>query len=468
MSDLNKINRRDFLKMLGTAGIALPATQVLGRIGADEIVQNEAQYGNFLIRRHARENPPYQVDNAKYKRFHQKNILFMRALWDPGVQETIAKHKAVPAEHMANKDDGFTQLEYAMYTASWTVALALGTGETSIGAGNRGLGSWTPLQGTRTPISRSAGKWDPQQHGWEPQEVTDIVKTAAMFFGASIVGVADLDERWMYSHRFTRFIEPKATEAPIIFDDVEEPIEKEDLTLVIPKSMKHIIVMGFEMDEEGISTYNSGIGSAATGMGYSRKAFTAATLAEFIRGLGYNAIPSSNDTGLSIPMAIDAGLGELGRLGLLITPKYGPRVRLAKVITDMPLIPDQPISFGVTEFCEICGKCAEACPSGSIMPVGEPRTMEPIDISTNAGVLKWPVNCTTCYEYWQINGMDCSVCLRACPFNKADSWLHDVTRVLIGAKSGTIDKALLSLDDASRYGEQVRAKDFWKKNRNFT
>lgn len=468
MSELSKINRRDFLKMFGAASIGLPAAQVIGHIGTDELVRQEAQYGDFLVRRHSKANPPYQVDDARYQRFHQKNILFMRALWDQGVQESIAKYKTVSADHMANQDDGFTQLEYALYTASWTVAMALGNGESSIGAGNRGLGSWTPLPGTRTPISRSAGKWDPQKHGWNAQEVTDIVKTSALFYGASLAGVAELDERWIYSHRFTRFIEPKATEAPIIFDDVEEPLEKEDLTLVIPKTMKYVIAMAFEMDSDGISAYNSGIGSAATGMGYSRKLFTASTLAEFIRGLGYNAIPSSNCTGLSIPMAIDAGLGELGRHGLLITPKYGPRVRLAKVITDMPLVPDQPISFGVTEFCEVCGKCAEACPSGSIMKPGESRTMEPIDISTNPGVLKWPVNCTTCYDYWQVNGMDCSVCLRVCPFNKPDSWLHDVTRALIDAKSGTVDKILLALDDASRFGEQMSAKDFWNKKRKFS
>ena len=57
----------------------------------------------------------------------------------------------------------------------------------------------------------------------------------------------------------------------------------------------------------------------------------------------------------SIPIAIDAGLGELGRNGLLVTPKYGPRVRLAKILTNMPLVPDSPIRFGVTEFWKTDG-----------------------------------------------------------------------------------------------------------------
>lgn len=216
-----------------------------------------------------------------------------------------------------------------------------------------------------------------------------------------------------------------------------------------------------------MATYNSCIGSAATGNGYSRHAFTTGTVAEFIRGLGYNAIPAPNDTGLSVPMAIDAGLGELSRMGLLITPKFGPRVRLAKVITDLPLVADQPIRFGVDEFCEICGKCADHCPNGSIRKLGEPKTKEALNISTNPGVLKWPVDGEKCYEQWQINGADCGICIRSCPFTKPAGWLHDATRVLIGAKSGALDKILLSLDDASRFGEQASSNAFWKTKKDF-
>jgi epoxyqueuosine reductase QueG len=86
--------------------------------------------------------------------------------------------------------------------------------------------------------------------------------------------------------------------------------------------------------------------------------FIAPSMARFIQELGYHAMPSGNDTALSIPMAVDAGLGELGRNGILITPKYGPRVRLCKVFTDLPLVHDKPVDLGVQAFCEICKKCA--------------------------------------------------------------------------------------------------------------
>ena len=63
----------------------------------------------------------------------------------------------------------------------------------------------------------------------------------------------------------------------------------------------------------------------ATGVGYSRDVTTLLALAQYIRNLGYQAYASMNDTALSIPMAIQAGLGEYGRHGLLITKEFGPR-----------------------------------------------------------------------------------------------------------------------------------------------
>ena len=156
-------------------------------------------------------------------------------------------------------------------------------------------------------------------------------------------------------------------------------------------------------------------------------AFTAGLLAQFIRGLGYQAIPSGNDTACSIPMAIDAGLGEIARNGLLITPQYGPRVRLAKVFTDLPLVPDAPIQFGVWEFCRTCKKCALKCPSKSI-PLGD-ASAEPRNISTRPGVTKWSINAETCLAWWAANGSDCSNCIRVCPFNKPPGRLHDLVRL---------------------------------------
>jgi epoxyqueuosine reductase len=137
------------------------------------------------------------------------------------------------------------------------------------------------------------------------------------------------------------------------------------------------------MDYTAIRCSPTSPSSAATGLGYSKMAFIAGLLAHYIRGLGYKAIACGNDTACSIPIAIDAGLGELARNGLLITPTFGPRVRLAKVFTDLPLMPDKPIEFGVGDFCMMCEKCAKKCPSQSIR-YGKP-TDKPNNISNREG-----------------------------------------------------------------------------------
>jgi len=58
--------------------------------------------------------------------------------------------------------------------------------------------------------------------------------------------------------------------------------------------------------------------------------------------------------------AVAAGLGEFGKQGLLITPQFGVRQRLASIITDASLQPD-PLYHG-EPLCDGCGKCLEICP----------------------------------------------------------------------------------------------------------
>jgi len=460
MSHEDQLDRRKFMKSFGLTAISLPAATVVGRIGDSDLLASPREYGEFMVRRLPAGQHPYQVDESRYTRFDQRNETFSRGHWDSKVIDSERPFRGTEKSHIKNNDPGFTRLDYAFSSAAWTVAHGLGSGAGAIGGSNGGLYSWTPLGGG--PGAAGLPPWQPSD--WTPGEISEIVKKAARFYGASLAGIADLDERWIYSHRYTKnFSDPPRIHAPILVDDVSAPGELEDGTLVIPKSMRRVIAMAFEMDEDGVATYISGPGAAATGNGYSRMTFTSACLAEFIRGLGYQAIPSGNCTALSIPVAIDAGLGEMGRNGLLITPKYGPRVRLAKVITNMPLLPDRPIEFGVTEFCEVCGKCADLCPGEAI--AGGKRTLEPIDVSNSPGIYRWPVHHPRCHLVWAQSGLDCANCIRVCPFNKPEGWLHEATRWLIGANTHSIDQWMLKLDDASGYGRQADPRKFWKKNR---
>ena len=162
-----------------------------------------------------------------------------------------------------------------------------------------------------------------------------------------------LDPRWFYDKRV----------------DVRD-MSQADLGL--PEDLSHVIVLGHEMDKDLVRTYPSALGGAATGWEYSHEAAIVMQLAAYIRNLGYQAVASMNDTGLVIPMAVQAGLGEYARNQLVITPEFGPRFRFSKIFTDMPLDIDQPKRPGVAKFCDICTKCADACPVKAL-PFGSPK-----------------------------------------------------------------------------------------------
>jgi ferredoxin len=326
--------------------------------------------------------PPYEINEKQLQRYNQKNLIFRRAEYD----HTFAGYKIGFDKEGFKKirkgSIGYTRLDYALSEASWTVHDVW-----------TDAFSWERLPRPHGP-SLVGDQWYKEKFLVEDSsEMAENVKRAALFIGADLVGITKLNEKWLYENmRYTL-----------------EPVE-------IPQKMKYAIVMAVEMDALGIATSPTCAASSATGLGYSRMAFVASTVAEFIRNLGYEAIPAGNDVGLSVPIAIDAGLGELGRHGMLITPEYGPRVRLCKVYTDLPLEVDHPVEFGVKEFCMGCRLCADACQVDAISRERNPN-WETTCISSSPGAKKWYIDGEKCYLFWLENGTDCSNCVSVCPFN---------------------------------------------------
>lgn len=394
------------------------------------------------------DQPPYQVDEQVYKRFDQRNNLTVgRPNWDAGVQKFSRQAGATRAARIQSGQPGYGLKDYSLFLAAGTAAWSQGTG---INHANRGLSSWNP-QGAKLPPG--IGPWE-----GSPEAATDMVKRAARFMGADLVGIAPLDRRWIFSHAFWA----DGSHKEIVFDSVEQALETDD-QLVIPERMRWVIVMGARMDHEMIQYTPSPVGCAETRITYSRMALQVSGMAEFLRGIGHCAIPSINGLGVSIPMAIDAGLGEQGRNGKLITPQYGPSVRLCKVLTDLPLVRDVPIRFGVTEFCNVCLKCAQACPVDAIH-TGE-RTWERDNISNNPGLFTWHLDNELCRRYWAMgNGDNCTACVRACPFTKGPGLAHELVRLAV-SNAPALDPLWLKLDDAFGYGKEEDASAFWKATR---
>ena len=254
----------------------------------------------------------------------------------------------------------------------------------------------------------------------DPERLGRVVRWAGLRLGAHAIGYAALDERWLYAevHRNHSLPTPPETQ-PIAITDTPYPRESE-AGLEIPASMNRVVAIAVPMDRDLMATAPSLLAEAATSLGYSLAAQVSISLAELIRQMGYNAIPSLNGTGLSIPLAVQAGLGECARNGLLVTPGLGACVRLAKVITDMPLPLAAPVDLGVRRYCATCRACAKACPAQAIAH-GEP-TPEGHNECNIDGVRKWHVNAKQCLRYWTASGTSCSVCIAVCPFTQGRRW----------------------------------------------
>lgn len=382
-----------------------------------------------------------KIGSGEVSRYDQKNTIFSRSSWDPTIRELGGDYLSDHAD--TNRPDinspDYNLRDWAFDQASWYVERQLAKG--SRGIGNFGLYRWhiDPVEIAKEFNLPPGWKYEIS----DPVRMSTDIKTVASFLGASLVGICKLDQRWVYTHSFNRLTD-------------------EHLPIAIPPECEKVIVLAHEEDYRMIKLSPAILSCATVADCYSRMAFVGGRLAHFIRALGYKAIPCGNDTALSIPLAIDAGLGQLGRNGILITKEFGPRVRLSKVFTDMPLAPDKPVDFGVTEFCNNCGLCAENCPSQAIS-FGEP-TFEGPSISNNHGLYKWYINPEKCFMFWRHKyRFCCSNCKRFCPFNKPPGWLHDMVRFFV-RDIPQLNSLFVRMDKLFGYGKRGKGEDFWKLN----
>ncbi len=365
---------------------------------SDELKRHAAEKHQYMLPEITRVDQPTYSEFlvGKVERFDERNTVFSRNLWDEDYQALVkaATAKAKPGDWTTFEGNAIVAgAIYVDNTAGVLHPNYYGYGGHL--SGDAGLFGWDdPINEQQFPVD-------------DPVWMTERVKQVARLYGANLVGVTKVNPNWIYSHYFER---PTGN-----YDKLE-------------MRMKYAIVMGIEMDWDWIKHSPYPEASAATALVYSRMAEVSSSLAKYIRALGYPALPSGNDTGQNIPLAIDAGLGELGRLGLLLTPEYGPRQRLCKVFTDLPLVPDKPIDFGIQRYCETCHACAQACPVNAIR--WEDRTTQPTSISNRTGILRWPVNVSQCYLFWRENrGTDCSNCIAACPWaiQSPRNWIETET-----------------------------------------
>lgn len=278
---------------------------------------------------------------------------------------------------------------------------------------------------TRKMTSKVDGEYKETGKYFSPAQNAEMIKKTAINLGADDVGIAMLNPMFLYSH-VGRGPEKWGSE--------------------IKNNHKFAVVFALEMDYRSVDNAPLMEITLETARKYKKGAQIAISLAKHIRSLGYPArahISGSNYQLILPPVAFDAGLGEVGRMGYLISRKYGARVRLGAVTSDIPLIPDSPKSLGVEAFCEKCGKCTINCPSGAI-PSG-PK------IEFN-GVFKWKLDEEKCLKYWRGIGTDCGICMKVCPYSHPSNFIHNVARTAV--KNSSIARYLGVLADDLFYGKR--------------
>jgi len=264
------------------------------------------------------------------------------------------------------------------------------------------------------------------------EEAARRVKGFTRQLGARSVGVTRINPLWVYSHR-----------GEIFYENWEQWGRK------IAIDHSYAVVFAVEMDWKMVSTAPHTPSVAESAHCYSKGAWISTQLAAFIANLGYAATAnhSRHYDLLLTPAAVDAGLGELGRFGYLITKELGPRARIFAVTTDLPMVCDQPVDFGVEDFCKFCKKCAYCCPSVSI-PDGEQQEVN--------GSLRWKLNAETCFGYWAKAGTDCNICMRVCPWSHPRTFPHRVVISLVVRNKWA--RRLFFLMDDLFYGKKPKPK----------
>jgi len=212
----------------------------------------------------------------------------------------------------------------------------------------------------------------------DPGAMAAEVKELALRLGASAVGVAKVGE--------------------------------EDLYVGRDPGLRYAVCLGMAMDRGEMSFAPQARAAAEVMRAYRAVARVAIRLAERIRAMGWPARaygnPNSTDV-LMIPLAVRAGLGELGKHGSMIGVEHGSNFRLAAVLTDMPMALDRPVDIGVDDVCSVCRRCLDDRPPRAIF---EQKQLV-------RGRWKWYVDFAKCIPYF-VKTYGCGICIEVCPWSE--------------------------------------------------
>jgi Pyruvate/2-oxoacid:ferredoxin oxidoreductase delta subunit len=242
-----------------------------------------------------------------------------------------------------------------------------------------------------------------------PESSSLLIKETARSFGAGLVGITKMGQQFCYHDSSPNFK---------FAISVALPMDREDM-LHTPSHRSNSEIM---------NAYKN-VNSIAIG------------LAAFIRSLGYpaqastNLAPGSSSEVLHVPIAIEAGLGQLGKHGSLITAEFGSNVRLATVLTDLPLEIDEPRDLGVDDLCRNCRICETNCPPHAIY--SEKQLVR--------GQRRWYVNFDKCAPYFA-ETRGCGICIEVCPWSEPGKGM-ELAKTLLSRRQATAEPITAHADE---------------------
>jgi reductive dehalogenase len=439
-----KLSRRDFLRVAGIGAGAAAVSTVSKPAAAQDY--KAAPFSDPAGRSKRPwwvkevDEPTTEVDWAQMQRYNERT----GTVRGPGMagyvgEDEVDRLSAVAAENekqrMLDNVDGYTLKDQALKSSH-------------VGVGRSFLGP----QKAKTPEERGVPKWT-----GGPDEAAKIIRAAMRHFGAATIGFFELNDN---TRKLIYGVDPDGKE--LIFTDDAMASEDDDARY-IPNSCKYAIIYTVQMSQETMRRCPTPLASQTTTLAYKRGETIQASTQEFLRGLGYQCLgeSSTNALGIAPAMGVMAGLGELSRLNRLVTPEFGPMVRVFKLLTDLPVSLDKPIDAGIMEFCKRCKKCAEACPSESLSFLDEP-TWETRGGWNNPGHKAYFEDSPSCLAYWREQaGTNCGICFAVCPFAKKDNaWVHEWVKAG-SAVAPVLDSFFRSMDDAFGYGTQANSEEWW-------
>jgi ferredoxin len=176
---------------------------------------------------------------------------------------------------------------------------------------------------------------------------------------------------------------------------------------------KNAIVISMEMNPEIIKTVPSKQAEKEIFRTYYELNVAVNKIKDFLNDRGYRGEAGPALGGeVNYPLlAQKSGMGVVGKHGMLITPKFGPTIRLAAIYTDIENLPMKESNehMWVNEFCHKCNRCVNKCPGNAIYKetkVFEDGSKECIDFKK-------------CAVPFSIDH-GCTVCIKECVFFKGD------------------------------------------------